>query len=85
MSAVGNVHVRERDGRWVVERDGISEAVSEHRLQGDAIEAGRQLAAREGVEFLLHGAADGRVTRREPASPTPAEAARSDDTGDVPS
>lgn len=85
MSAVGKVHVRERDGRWVVEREGSGDAVSEHSLQGDAIEAGRQLAAREGAEFLLHGAADSRVTKRESASPTPAEETRSDDTGDVPS
>ncbi|MDP8929226.1 MAG: DUF2188 domain-containing protein [Actinomycetota bacterium] len=85
MSAGGNVHVRERDGRWIVEREGRSDAVSEHVLQPDAIEAGRQLAAREGVQFLLHGAADARVTRREPVSHTPASEARSEDTGDVPS
>lgn len=76
MSAGGNVHVREREGRWVVEQEGRRDPVSEHVLQGEAIEAGRQLAAREGVEFLLHGSADWRVTARESASPTPAAQAR---------
>ncbi len=85
MSAGGKVHVRERGGQWVVEQEGRSEPVSEHVLQVDAIQAGRQLAAREGVDFMLHGAADWRVTKRESASPTPAGEARSADTGDVPS
>lgn len=82
MSAGGNIHVRERAGRWVVEQEGRADPLSEHSLQGDAIEAGRRLAAREGVEFLLHGAADWRVTVRESATPTPAGQAQPADTGE---
>ncbi|MFN2557735.1 MAG: DUF2188 domain-containing protein [Nitriliruptorales bacterium] len=84
MSGAGKIHVREREGRWVVEQEGRSEPVSEHVLQAEAIEAGRELAAREGVEFLLHGAGDWRVTARESANPTPAAQAKSADTDDHP-
>ncbi len=84
MSGGGNIHVREREGRWLVEQEGRSDPVSEHVLQSEAIEAGRRLAAREGVEFLLHGAADWRVTTRESAAPTPTAQAQSAETGDHP-
>lgn len=84
MSGGGNIRVREHEGRWVVEQEGRSGPISEHVLQSEAIEAGRRLAAREGVEFLLHGAADWRVTARESATQTPAAQAQSADTGDHP-
>ena len=84
MSGGGKVRVREHAGRWVVEQEGRNDPVSEHALQSEAVEAGRRLAAREGVEFLLHGAADWRVTARESATPTPEAQAQSAETGDHP-
>ncbi len=84
MTGGGKVHVLEREGRWVVEQEGRSDPVSEHVLQAEAIDAGRRLAAREGVEFLLHGAADWRVTARESATPTPSARAHSTEAGEQP-
>lgn len=71
MGQGGRVHVRVRGDRWVVERDGREEPESEHIMQDDAVRAGRELAAREGVEFILHGSGDPRAVVREETTPTP--------------
>lgn len=71
MGQNGRVHVRVRGDRWVVERDGRSAPESEHVMQDDAVREGRELAAREGVEFVLHGSGDPRPTVREETTPTP--------------
>jgi len=57
-----NVHTFQRSEGWVNRREG-SERVSVYQTQEQAIEQGREIAAREGVEHLIHGR-DGRIRER---------------------
>lgn len=49
-----NVHIVPRDGEWAVVREGAERDSSHHGTQGEAIEAGRNTARREGVEIIIH-------------------------------
>lgn len=57
-----NVHTFQRSEGWANRREG-SERVSVYQTQEQAIEKGREIAAREGVEHLIHGR-DGRIRER---------------------
>ena len=57
------VHVLPRDDGWAVVREGNERATSVHPTQAEAAKAGREIARKDGTEFLLH-AKDGRVRDR---------------------
>jgi uncharacterized protein (TIGR02271 family) len=57
------VHVLSRDDGWAVVREGNDRASSVHPTQAEAAKVGREIARRDGTEFLLH-AKDGRVRDR---------------------
>jgi uncharacterized protein (TIGR02271 family) len=57
------VHVVSRAGGWAVVREGRERATSVHPTQAEAARAGREIARKDGAEFLLH-ARDGRIRDR---------------------
>jgi len=57
------VHVLSRDDGWAVVREGNDRATSVHPTQAQAARAGREIARKDGTEFLLH-AKDGRIRDR---------------------
>src|SRR5215204_4445872 len=57
------VHVLPRDDGWAVVREGNERATSVHPTQAEAAKAGREIARKDGTEFLLH-AKDGQVRDR---------------------
>jgi hypothetical protein len=57
------VHVLSRDDGWAVVREGKERATSIHPTQAQAAKAGREIARKDGAEFLLH-AKDGRIRER---------------------
>ncbi|HEV2745518.1 MAG TPA: DUF2382 domain-containing protein [Rubrobacter sp.] len=73
------VHVLPRDDGWAVVREGREQASSVHPTQAEAAKVGREIARKDGVEFLLH-AKDGRVRDRSDygEEPTPPSAPRED-------
>lgn len=58
------VHVVPNGDQWAVKRAGAQRASSLHSTQSAAIDAGRPLARRDKVEFLVHGV-DGRIRLRD--------------------
>jgi len=58
-----NPHVVPRGEDWAVVRENGVRASSLHRTQAEAIEAGRQIAQREGLELFIHRP-DGRIRDR---------------------
>ena len=55
MATNDNYHVVPRDdGRWAVQRAGGQRASSVHDTQGDAVNAGRDLARQAGGELRIH-------------------------------
>ena len=57
------VHVLSRVDGWAVVREGRERATSVHPTQAEAARAGREIARKDGAEFLLH-ARDGRIRDR---------------------
>jgi uncharacterized protein (TIGR02271 family) len=57
------VHVLSRADGWAVVREGRERATSVHPTQAEAARAGREIARKDGAEFLLH-ARDGRIRDR---------------------
>jgi uncharacterized protein (TIGR02271 family) len=57
------VHVLSRNDGWAVVREGKDRATSVHPTQAEAAKEGREIARKDGTEFLLH-AKDGRVRDR---------------------
>lgn len=49
-----NIHVVPRTAGWAVRREGTSSDISYHLTQADAIDVGRAVAAREGVELFRY-------------------------------
>jgi hypothetical protein len=58
-----NVHVVPSDGGWDVKIEG-GPAAGHFRTQGEAMEAGRQLARGNRAEHIIHGR-DGRIRQRD--------------------
>jgi hypothetical protein len=59
-----NIHIVPRDGGWAVVREGAQRGSSHHGTQSDAIDVGRQIARRDGVEILIHGR-NGQIRERD--------------------
>ncbi len=57
------VHVLSRADGWAVVREGRERATSVHPNQAEAARAGREIARKDGAEFLLH-ARDGHIRDR---------------------
>jgi uncharacterized protein (TIGR02271 family) len=57
------IHVLSRADGWAVVREGRERATSVHPTQAEAARAGREIARKNGAEFLLH-ARDGRIRDR---------------------
>lgn len=53
-------HVVPHAGGWAVKRENAERAASVHRTQGDAIDAGKDLARSTGGELRIHGR-DGKI------------------------
>jgi uncharacterized protein (TIGR02271 family) len=66
------IHVVSRADGWAVVREGRERATSVHPTQAEAARAGREIARKDGTEFLLH-ARDGRIRDRSDygGDPTP--------------
>lgn len=61
MSKKRDIHVVPHpDGGWAAKREGADRAGSRHGTQGDAIDAARGTARREGLEVVIHGR-DGKI------------------------
>lgn len=61
MASKKSVHVVPRtEGGWAVKSAGQNRAVSTHRTQSAAIEAGRKIAIQKQTELVTHGR-DGRI------------------------
>lgn len=60
----GDVHVSKNAARntWKTTQNG--ETLSNHRTQGNAIDAGRREAKRDGVDLVTHGR-DGRIRSKD--------------------
>ena len=50
-----NQHVVRTDGGWGVRGEGNSRLTSEHRTQGQAIDAARDIARHQHSELYIHG------------------------------
>jgi hypothetical protein len=59
-----NQHVVPHDGEWAVVGEGNSKATSVHRLQSDAIDAGRAIAQHQQSELVIHGR-DGKIREKD--------------------
>ncbi|TDL40588.1 DUF2188 domain-containing protein [Macrococcoides bohemicum] len=60
-----NVHITQTDkGDWQVKRAGGQKASSTHKTQAEAIDAGRKIAKRDGVENVIHGK-DGKIRAKD--------------------
>ena len=70
MAAKAPVHVVSRADGWAVVREGRERATSVHPTQAEAARAGREIARKDGAEFLLH-ARDGRIRDRSDYSGDP--------------
>lgn len=64
MAKKGKQHVIPHDGRWAVKREGSSRITSTHNTQGEAINAGREIARNQGGELVIHGR-DGKIRDRD--------------------
>lgn len=58
-----NQHIVPRDGRWAVRGAGSKKATKVFATQAEAIQAGRDIARRQGSELLIHGR-DGRIREK---------------------
>jgi hypothetical protein len=58
-----NQHVVPSNGRWAIKGAGSSKATKVFSTQREAIEAGRDIARRQGSELLIHGK-DGRIREK---------------------
>lgn len=56
-------HVVPRDGKWAVRRTGAVRVTRRFDTQDEAIEAGRDIAQKQGTELYIHGR-DGRIRER---------------------
>lgn len=62
--SIGSQHVVPRgNGKWAVRRGGAIRARRRYDTQKEAIEAGREIARKQGTELYIHGK-DGRVRKR---------------------
>jgi Uncharacterized protein conserved in bacteria (DUF2188) len=59
-----NIHVVPRNGRWVVRKEGNSQATSEHVTQREAVDTARDLARSGNTEVVIHRR-DGRIGSRD--------------------
>jgi hypothetical protein len=59
-----NQHVVQRDGGWAVRGENNARDTSHHTTQGEAIDAGRDIARNQGSELFIHGR-DGRIRDRD--------------------
>lgn len=57
-------HVVPHGDEWAVRREGAERVTSTHRTQGEAIEAGRDIANNQSTELFIHGR-DGRIRDRD--------------------
>lgn len=58
-----NIHTLQHEDGWAIRRESGDRVLSVFSTQQEAIEKGREIAEREGVEHLIHGR-DGRVRER---------------------
>lgn len=59
-----NIHVVPRNGRWVVRKEGDSQATSEHVSRREAVDTARNLARNGNTEVVIHRR-DGRIGSRD--------------------
>jgi len=59
-----NVHVVRHEGGWAAKKEGTSRASVVTPTQGEAIDAGRRIARREGSELVVHGR-DGKIREKD--------------------
>lgn len=59
-----SIHVVPADDGWRVEREGQQRVIAISRTQKEAAERGREIARKDGVEFLLHGR-DGQIREKD--------------------
>jgi hypothetical protein len=57
-------HVVPRDGGWAIKGAGSKKATKVFSTQSEAIQAGRDIARRQGSELLIHGR-DGRIRKKD--------------------
>ena len=57
-------HVVPRGGKWAVRKSGADRVTRRYDTQREAIEAGREIARRQGTELYIHGK-DGRIRERD--------------------
>lgn len=58
-----NQHVVPREGGWAIKGAGSTRATRVFSTQREAIQAGREIARRQGSELLIHGR-DGRIREK---------------------
>ena len=58
-----NIHTVRHEGGWANRREHSERVSTVHQTQEQAIDRGREIAEREGVEHLIHGR-DGRIRER---------------------
>lgn len=59
-----NQHIVRHEEGWAVRGAGSRRATSIHSTQGQAIDAGREIARNQGAELFIHGR-DGRIRERD--------------------
>ncbi len=59
-----NVHVVKHEGGWAARKAGAARASVVTTTQGEAIDAGRRIAARERSELVIHGR-DGKIREKD--------------------
>jgi Uncharacterized protein conserved in bacteria (DUF2188) len=59
-----NQHIVPREDGWAVRGEGNSRDTSHHGTQGEAIDAGRDIARNQGSELLIHDR-EGRIRARD--------------------
>ena len=59
-----NVHVVKHEGGWAAKKEGGKRASAVAPTQGEAIDARRKIAQREGTELVIHGR-DGKIREKD--------------------
>ena len=59
-----NIHIVPRSGQWGIKKGGSERVLELFRTQKKAINKGRKIAKRAGVELFIHGR-DGKIRERD--------------------
>jgi len=59
-----NIHITPHGDKWAVTRENAERASSVHDTQKEAINDGREMAKKDGVEFTIHGR-DGKIRDKD--------------------